>query len=211
MTLDDYIDTHIGPEPPHLARLYRATHTGRLYPRMCSNHAQGALLGMLVAMARPRHILELGTFTGYSAIAMAEAMPTGAILDTVEIDPEYAREIRVALDTSPRAADLHLHIGDCSELIPQLCTAAVPVDFVFIDANKRHYPQYYRQLMPLLPSGAIIVADNTLWSDKILSPQPDTDAQTKGIAEFNDIVAADSAVTKAIIPLRDGLTLIRKN
>lgn len=210
MTLDDYISAHLGPEPEHLRRLYRATHIGRLYPRMCSDHAQGALLGMLVALAKPRRILELGTFTGYSAIAMAESMPEGCTLDTVEIEPEYRDEIRAALDSSPRGADIRLHIGDAEELIPRLCAAGAPVDFVFIDANKRRYAAYYRLLLPLLPPGAVIVADNTLWSDKILDPASCTDAQSAGIAEFNDLVAADPAVAKAIVPIRDGLTILRK-
>lgn len=210
MTQEDYIHTHIGPEPEHLRRLYRATHIGRLYPRMCSDHAQGTLLGMLVAMAKPRHILELGTFTGYSAIAMAESMPQGCVLDTVEIEPEYKEQIRASLDTSPRGADIRLHIGDAETLIPQLCAEGAPVDFVFIDANKRRYAAYYNLLMPLLPAGAVIVADNTLWSDKILEPALCTDAQSAGIAEFNDLVAADTRVAKAIVPMRDGLTIIRK-
>lgn len=210
MTLDDYIDSHLGPEPEHLRRLYRATHLGRLYPRMCSDHAQGALLGMLVALAQPRHILELGTFSGYSALAMAETMPQGCILDTVEIEPEYQAEIRAALDSGGRGADINLHIGDAEALIPQLCGGPVPVDFVFIDANKRRYAAYYELLMQRLKPGAVIVADNTLWGDKILDPA-NRDPQTAGIAAFNDLVAADPRVTKALIPLRDGLTVLRVN
>lgn len=210
MNLDDYIDSHIGPEPRHLQELYRRTHLSRLYPRMCSDHAQGTLLGMLVALAKPRHILEIGTFSGYSAIAMAEAMPRGSVLDTIEIEPEYRREIRGALDTSPRGADIRLHIADAEEIIPGICAEGEPVDFVFMDGNKRRYLAYYELLMPLLPEGAVIVADNTLWSEKILTPSEKTDAQTAGIAAFNDYVAADTRVDKAIIPLRDGLTVIRK-
>lgn len=211
MTLDDYIDSHIGPEPEHLRELYRATHIGRLYPRMCCDHAQGALLGMLVALARAKHILELGTFTGYSAIAMAESMPEGSVLDTVEIDGEYRQEIRAALDRSSRGCDIHLHIGDAELLIPQLCRVGEPVDFVFIDADKRRYVQYYEALLPLLPRGGVIVADNTLWSNKILDDDGIHDAQSSGIAAFNDLVAADTRVSKAMIPLRDGLTVLRKN
>lgn len=211
MTLDDYIDSHLGPEPEHLAGLYRRTHLTRLYPRMCSDHAQGALLGMLTSMIKPRRILELGTFTGYSALAMAETMPEGCTLDTVELDPEYEDEIRAVFDASPCGADIHLHIGDAEELIPKLLApGTVPVDLVFVDANKRRYAAYYRALMPLLPDGAYIIADNTLWSDKILTASDHPDPQTAGIMEFNDLVAADPAVAKAIIPLRDGLTVLRK-
>lgn len=211
MTLNEYIDSHLGPEPEHLEALYRRTQLTRLYPRMCSDHAQGALLGMLVSMIKPRRILELGTFSGYSAIAMAESMPEDSTLDTVEVDPEYADEIRAAFDTSARGADIHLHIGAAEELIPQLCGAdRVPVDLVFIDANKRCYVDYYEALLPLLPVGAYIIADNTMWGDKLLDPGPRPDAQTAGIMAFNDLVASDSRVAKAIIPIRDGLTVIRK-
>ncbi len=211
MTVDDYIDCHIGPEPAHLRELYRRTHLTRLYPRMCSDHAQGALLAMLTSMIKPRRILELGTFSGYSAIAMAEAMPENCRLDTVELDPEYEQEILAAFATSSRCNDIRLHIGDAEELIPVLCAeGTTPVDMVFIDANKRRYSAYYRALMPLLPEGAFIIADNTLWSDKILSRDSRPDPQTAGIIEFNDLVAADPDVAKAMIPLRDGLTVIRK-
>lgn len=211
MTLEDYIDSHIGAEPAHLRNLYRNTHLTRLYPRMCSDHAQGALLAMIVSMIKPRRILELGTFTGYSAIAMAEAMREGAVLDTIEVDYEYEDEIRKALATSSRANDIHLHIGDAEELIPQLCCEGqMPVDMVFIDANKRRYKAYYDLLMPLLPRGAFILADNTLWSDKILNVGDRTDPQTAGIMEFNDAVAIDERVAKAILPVRDGLTILRK-
>lgn len=211
MTLDEYIGLHLGPEPKHLEDLYRRTHLTRLYPRMCSDHAQGALLGMLVSMIRPGRILELGTFSGYSAIAMAEAMPAGAVLDTVELDPEYEDDIRAAFATSARGADIRLHIGDAEALIPELCAPGTrPVDLVFIDANKRRYLAYYEALLPLLPSGAYIIADNTLWSEKILDPGTHPDPQTAGIMAFNDAVAADPRIAKALIPLRDGLTLLRK-
>ena len=211
MTREDYIDAHIDAEPPALSALYRATQLGRLYPRMCSDNAQGRLLAMLVRMIRPGRILELGAFTGYSALAMAAAMPEGCTLDTVEIDSDYADELAATLAAGERGGDITLHIGDALEVAPELCRSGRPVDLVFIDANKRHYHLYYKALLPLLPSGAFIIADNTLWSDKILNADSaGSDPQTAGIALFNDLVAADDSVEKIIIPLRDGLTIIRK-
>ncbi len=210
MTLDRYIEEHIDAEPPHLRALYRATHLGRLYPRMCTDHTQGRILAMLTRMISPRRILELGTFTGYSAICMAEAMPAGARLDTVEIDSDYTEQLRRTLDSSERGADIFLHTGDAEELIPRLINDGNGAfDMVFIDANKRRYCQYYQALLPALPSGAYILADNTLWDDKVIDPSAH-DPQTAGIRAFNDMVAADPAVQKIILPVRDGLSVIRK-
>lgn len=208
MTLDDYIDCHIDAEPPALRHLYRQTHLHRLYPRMCTDHAQGRMLAMLTRMIRPCRILELGTFTGYSALCFAEAMPNGCSIDTVEIDGEYASDLRALFDADPRGTLIHLHIGDALELLPELL-AKNTYDLVFIDANKRHYADYYKLILPSLPSGAFILADNTLWGGKVLDDD-EHDAQTEGIRTFNDLVAADTAVEKVIIPERDGLTIIRK-
>ncbi|MCM1452687.1 MAG: O-methyltransferase [Clostridium sp.] len=206
MDIDDYICSHISEEPAQLRRLYRDTHLRHLYPRMCSGHAQGRLLKMLTEMIRPQRIIELGTFTGYSALCMAEGMPVGAELHTIEIDDEMSDELRATFDASPRAADIHLHIGDALEVIPAL---PGPWNMAFIDANKRHYCEYLQLLIPRMAPGAFILADNTLWDDKILDPAACRDPQTKGIAAFNDMVASDPRLEKAIIPIRDGLTLIR--
>lgn len=208
MTLDDYIDTHIDAEPAVLHRLYRHTHLHRLYPRMCTDHAQGRMLAMLTRMIRPRRILELGTFTGYSTLCFAEAMPEGCAVDTVEIDGEYAEELRELFAADPRGADITLHIGDALDLLPQLL-ARNTYDMVFVDANKRHYADYYSLILPAIPSGGYILADNTLWGGKVLDDSAH-DAQTDGIRAFNDLVAVDPSVEKIIIPVRDGLTLIRK-
>ena len=208
MTIDDYIDCHIDAEPARLRKLYRETHLYRLYPRMCTDHAQGRMLAMLTRMIRPARILELGTFTGYSTLCFAEAMPAGCSIDTVEIDGEYAGELRALFDGDPRRDDIRLHIGDASELIRTLMKDAV-YDMVFIDANKRHYPEYYEAAMEGLKPGGYILADNTLWGDKVADSSAH-DAQTDGIRRFNDMVAADPRVEKVIIPVRDGLTLIHK-
>lgn len=209
MELDEYICSHIDAEPPALRRLYRRTQLTRLYPRMCSGHAQGRLLAMLTRMIAPQRILELGTFTGYSALCFAEAMPAGARLHTVEVNDEYSDELRELFAASERGADIVLHIGDAEEVIPRLA-AEGPFDLVFIDANKRRYAACYRAVLPLLRPGGYIIADNTLWGDKVTDPDHAHDAQTRGIREFNELVAADPAVEKVIIPLRDGMTIIRK-
>ncbi len=208
MNIDDYIADHIDPEPRLLAKLYRHTHLHRLYPRMCTDNTMGRLLVMLTKMIKPRRILELGTFSGYSALCFAEGMPDGCTIDTIEIDPEFAHEIRQAFDNSPCAADITLHIGDAMSLIPEIASVGKPIDMVFIDANKRNYSDYFNILLPLLPSGAFILADNTLWSDKIVDPQA-KDPQTQGIRDFNDLVAEDPRVETAIIPMADGLTILR--
>ncbi len=205
-----YILAHSTPEPPALAALYRDTHVRRLYPRMCCEPLQGRLLVMLTQMIAPARILELGAFSGYSTLCFAEGMPQGAQLHTIEIDDEAEDDLRAAFDASPRAADIHLHIGDALALIPQVSTlTGEPWDMVYIDANKRTYDQYYSLVKPLVRPGGYILADNTLWSDNILDPSR-TDAQTEGIRRFNDLVAADPDVDKVILPLYDGLTIIRK-
>ena len=203
--LQEYIEQHISEEPAHLAKLYRHTQLTRLYPRMCSGHIQGRMLKMLTQMISPMRVLELGTFTGYSALCMAEGMPEGAELHTVELDDEYADDIRSYFESAPCGGKITLHIGDALELTRQL---PGPWDMVFIDANKRQYSEYYKAVLPLVPSGGYIIADNTLWSGKVT--EDCHDAQTDSIRRFNDLVAADARVEKVILPLRDGMTIIRK-
>lgn len=176
---------------------------------MCSDHAQGRLLAFLSRLTAPAAVLELGTFSGYSALCLAEGLRPGGRLDTVEIDAEYEDELRELFASSPGGEAIHLHIGDALETVPGLLDK-YDYDLVFIDANKRNYPDYYNMIMPRLRSGALILADNTLWSDKILDPGA-TDPQTAGIRAFNDLVAADNNADKVILDTRDGLTLIRKS
>lgn len=203
MTTEDYIASHISPEPPELKKLYRYTHMHRLYPRMCTDHIQGRMLVMLTRMIRPLRVLEMGTFTGYSTLCFAEGLPDGAHIDTVEADPDYQEELRDLFEERP----VTLHIGDAETIVPGLLEKS-DYDMAFIDADKRRYPEYYRMLRGHMRSGAYILADNTLWDDKILNPDA-RDSQTEGIRRFNDIVAADAGVEKVMIPMRDGLTLIR--
>ncbi|MCM1292426.1 MAG: O-methyltransferase [Bacteroides sp.] len=205
--LDEYIEAHISPEPPLLAETRRYTHLHHLYPRMCSGHIQGRLLKMLTTMAAPRRILELGAYTGYSALCIAEGMPEGAHLHTIELDDELEDELRERFSQSPAADRIHLHIGPCEEIIP---TLDGEWDIVFMDANKRHYPRYYEMLLPLVRQGGYIIADNTLWDGKVADDPAPHDPQSRGIMEFNDIVAADPRVEVAMIAIRDGLSIIRK-
>ena len=206
--LNDYILNHIDAEPEHLYRLERDTHLRLLYSRMCSGHLQGRLLKMLVRMAKPERILELGTFSGYSAQCLAEGLlSSDAQVHTIEIEDELEDFLRQHFADSPVGHRIHLHIGDACQILPQL---NLMFDLVFIDANKRHYPQYYELVLPWLTPGGFIIADNTLWDGKVAEPHTKIDPQTEGILSFNQMVAADPRVEKVIIPVRDGLTIIYK-
>lgn len=221
MSLDDYILAHIDPEPEYLHRLWRATHLHLNYPRMASGHLQGRLLHMLVHMIRPSAVLEIGTFTGYSALCMASALEGNAVLHTIEINDEQEDFTRPWLEDSPWADRIRFYIGDALSLLND-CSDLF--DLVFIDADKRHYVDYYHAVMPHLRPGGFIIADNTLWDGHVVDDEAlatsvqrsaqvalnGKDAQTQGIIAFNDLVAADPAVERVILPLRDGLTLIRK-
>lgn len=206
--IDEYVAAMTDRAPAALERLYRHTQLTRLYPRMCCEPVQGRLLKMLTTMIRPRRILELGTFSGYSTLCFAEGMPAGAEIHTVEIDDEAAPELEALFAADPRGADIHLHIGDALDIVPAI--SATLWDMVYIDANKRSYCDYYRMIKPLTAAGGYILADNTLWSGKVADPETNHDAQTRGVDLFNRLVAADTDVEKVIIPLRDGLTIIRK-
>lgn len=205
MELEEYIDSHISPEPSHLTEVYRRTYLHHLYPRMCSGHSQGRLLKMLTQMVRPQRILELGTFTGYSTLCFAEGMPVDCHIHTIEIDDENEDELLDTFRRSPWSDRIHIHIGDALDVIPRIDETW---DLVFIDANKRCYIDYYELVLPRISPGGYILADNTLWSGKILDPA-NHDAQTRGILEFNDHVAADPRVETVILPIRDGMTILR--
>lgn len=206
--LEDYILKHIDAEGDDLRRLNRETHLYHLRPRMCSGHLQGRMLKMMVRMIRPQHILELGTFTGYSALCLAEGLADDSCrLDTIEIDDELEDFIRAHFDASPLAPRINLHIGDARDVLP---TIEGDFDLVFIDANKREYCQYYEMVFPRVVSGGFIIADNTLWDGKVVDWGKKLDAQTEGILRFNDMIAADDRVEKVILPIRDGLTIIYK-
>lgn len=211
--LEQYILSHTTPEHPYLHHLYRQTHLKLLRPRMASGHLQGQLLRMLVQMMRPRLVLELGTYSGYSALSMASALTEGAVLHTFEREDEQAAFTEPLLVASPWGDKVQLHVGDVEQTLPPLAKAEGwegQVDLVFVDANKRHYPEYYAMLKPLLRSGGWLVADNTLWDGHVVHAEHQSDAQTQGIMAFNRIVAEDAEVEQVILPLRDGLSIIRK-
>lgn len=207
MSLDDYILSHIDEEGEYLHALWRATQLKLSYGQMASGHLQGRLLKMLVEMIRPKRILELGTFSGYSALSMAEGLPEGGELHTIEVFDENEDFLRKWIGGSPWADCIHLHIGDALDIIPRL---GDNWDLVFVDADKRDYVKYYEMLLPRMNSGGFILADNTLWYGRITEEARPSDLQTLGLQAFNDLVAKDTRVEKVILPLRDGLTIIRK-
>jgi len=207
MNLDEYISKHSDAEPEYLAKINRATHVKLINPRMCSGHLQGRVLSMFCRMIQPNRILELGTFTGYSALCMAEALPEGGVLHTIECDDELEDFILQNFAGSEYADKIQLHIGDALTEIEKLNET---FDLIFIDADKREYLDYYEAVLPKLRRGGYILADNTLWDGKVLKAVEPNDKQTIEIMRFNDFVAADPRVEKVILPLRDGLTLIRK-
>lgn len=204
----DYLLSHISPEPDYLHRLWRATNIELLHGRMASGHLQGRLLKMLVQMMRPKAVLEVGTFSGYSALSMAEGLDGEAHLWTFEINDEMEPFTRRWIDGSPWADKITFTIGDALVEAPRL---GVTFDMAFIDGDKRTYCQCYQAVLPLLRKGGVMIADNTLWDGHVVDPAYDRDAQTLGIRAFNNLVAADPRVSNVMLPVRDGLTLIRKN
>ncbi|MBR6033031.1 MAG: class I SAM-dependent methyltransferase [Bacteroidaceae bacterium] len=206
MTLDEYILGHIDAEGDYLHALWRDTQLRLSYGQMASGHLQGRVLKMLIRMTKPLKVLELGTFSGYATLCMAEGLEEGAELHTFEVFDENEDFLRKWFDGSPNKEKIHLHIGDALQLVPQM---EGQWDFAFIDADKREYVAYYEMLLPLMRSGGYIVADNTLWYGHVLEEARESDVQTRGVQAFNDLVAADNRVEKVILPLRDGLTIIR--
>lgn len=205
--ISPYILSHIDPEGDYLYRLYRATNVNLLHGRMASGHLQGRLLKMLVRMIRPANILEVGTFSGYSAICMAEGLEPGGRVYTFEINDEQEDFTRPWIEGSDVADRIEFIIGDAVELAPKL---GITFDMAFIDGDKRTYVETYEMVLGVLRHGGFILADNTLWDGHVTDTAYDRDPQTRGIRRFNDHVAADPRVERVILPLRDGLTLIRK-
>lgn len=204
--IDDYILSHIDPEGDYLHNLYRATNLHMLYSRMASGHLQGRLLKMFVTMIRPKLVLEIGTFSGYSGLCIAEGLDEDAHLHTIEINDEQEDFTLPWFKNSPYADKITMHIGDALEVVPQL---DLRFDMAFIDGDKRIYTEYYELVLKYLNPGGYILADNTLWDGHVLEKESH-DQQTIGIKAFNDRLAQDTRVEKVILPLRDGLTIIRK-
>ena len=205
--LEEYISAHIEAESPLLRDLYRQTNLRLLNPRMASGHIQGRLLKMLVAMIRPELILEIGTFTGYATLCMAQGMPANGCIHTIEIDDELEDFILKWFKKSPYSDRIHLHIGDALKVVPGL---GLQYDMIFLDGEKREYPEYYSSLLEYLKPGGFMIADNTLWDGHVVEKEYDSDPQTISVRKFNDMVRNDSRVEVAMIPIRDGLTIIRK-
>ena len=207
--LEEYILRHTSPESPIRERLWREAHVRLLRARMLSGHLQGNLLQMLCRLTRARRALEIGTYTGYAAHCLAEALGEGGEVHTIESDDEMEDFIHEFLDGAPYADRVHLYLGDALEILPKLLEEHT-FDLVYIDANKREYLDYYELIVPHLPSGALILADNTLWDGKVIEEPTPTDTQTKSILAFNEHVQHDPRVENLILPLRDGLSLIYK-
>ncbi|RHJ90808.1 O-methyltransferase [Parabacteroides bouchesdurhonensis] len=207
MTIDEYILSHIDEEGTLLSSLNRDANVNLLRPRMLSGHLQGRILKMFCRMLRPYRILEIGTYTGYATLCMAEGIEDDALIHTLEINDEMEDFILKYLDRSPHKDKVRLHIGDAMDIIPQLDET---FDMVFIDADKRLYSDYYDQVFPKVRPGGLILADNTLWDGKVLEKPHPSDKQTIGILAFNEKIKNDDRVEKVILPLRDGLTMIWK-
>lgn len=205
--LEQYILQHIDEEPTLLKSLYRDAHVNLLRPRMLSGHLQGRILKMFCRMLQPRHILEIGTYTAYATMCLAEGASENAEIHTIEVNDELEDFILKYLHKTKLKEKIHLHIGDAMEIIPTLDCL---FDLVFIDANKRNYIEYYDLIFDRVRPGGLILADNTLWSGKVLEDAPQSDRQTIGIQDFNEYIAKDSRVEKVILPIRDGLTMIWK-
>ena len=214
MTLSEYIEQHSSPESPVLKQITRSTHLEVINPRMLSGHVQGRVLSMISQMIRPKRILELGTFTGYSALCLAEGLTEDGKLITIEHNDEMEDSIRRNLALSPLGEKIELVIGDAKEELRRLgerreAKGAELFDLVFIDADKKEYCDYLDLVLPLMRDGGWILADNTLWDGHIVEASYDKDKQTLALRAFNDKVAQDERLEKVILPLRDGLTIIR--
>ena len=222
MSLAEYIEAHSSPEGAVLEQITRNTHLEVINPRMLSGHVQGRVLSMLSKMIRPKRILELGTFTGYSALCLAEGLVEDGRLITIEHNDEMEESIRRNLALSPLGEKIELVIGDAKEWLREVKGERLEVkgealqvrgeglfDLVFIDADKKEYCDYLDLVLPLMKAGGWILADNTLWDGHIIDPAYDKDKQTVALRAFNDKVASDERLDKVILPLRDGLTIIK--
>lgn len=207
MTIEEYILSHSDDEGALLKALERDAHVNLLRPRMLSGHLQGRILKMFCRMMQPRRVLEIGTYTGYATLCLAEGLPEDGLVHTLEINDEMEDFIFKYLNQSPLQEKIRVHFGDAMEIIPQLDEQ---FDLVFIDADKRLYSAYYDLVFPKVRAGGLILADNTLWDGKVVENIPASDKQSLGILAFNEKIKQDERVEKVILPLRDGLTMIWK-
>lgn len=206
--LNKYVEDHTSGQPEYLTQIEREANIHLLNGRMCSGHIQGRLLKMLTGMICPKQVLELGTFAGFSALCIAEALEDDAHLHTIEIDDELEEFILQNLNASPYADRITLHIGAAEDVMKKFSPESF--DLIFLDADKRRYVEDLNLALPLLKPGGYIIADNTLWDGHVIEESKARDPQTAGIKAFNDLVVSHPRLETVIIPLRDGLTLIRK-
>lgn len=205
--LEEYIEQHTTPEDEVLYELNRQTHLKAIKPRMLSGHVQGIFLKMISRMIRPKRVLEIGTYTGYSAICLSEGIPEGGKLITIEQDQELEDFIRYYLRKAGKHSVIDLKIGDALNEVDSL---EGPFDLVFIDAEKKDYLTYYKKIKPKLKPGGFVMADNTLWSGKVIEKNSGNDPETAGVIEFNHYVQHDTEVENILLPLRDGIMMLRK-
>jgi caffeoyl-CoA O-methyltransferase len=204
--LEDYIEQHSEKEPALLAALNKETYQKILLPRMLSGHFQGRVLSMLSKLIRPLNILEIGTYTGYSALCLCEGMQEGGQLHTIDIKEELVDFQRKHFDKSPWGKQIVQHLGEAIDIIP---TLELKFDLVFIDADKENYLNYFELILPKMNKGGIILSDNVLWSGKVLEPLQPNDLSTKIIMEYNELLKNDPRVETVLLPIRDGLTVSR--
>jgi len=205
--LENYILNHIDDQPQLLVEIERYTNLNVLHPRMLSGHLQGSILTMFCKMLRPVSVLEIGTFTAYSTICMAWGMPQNGHIHTIEINDELEEIIKKFIEKAGIKKQITLHIGGALDIIPQINET---FDLVFIDGDKREYPHYLEAVIPKLKTDGYILADNILWDGKPAKPNMPDDNYTKGIMDFNEMVKNDSRLEKTILPIRDGIYVIRK-
>ena len=204
--LEDYIEQHSEKEPQHLAALNKETYQKILLPRMLSGHFQGRVLSMLSKLIRPVNILEIGTYTGYSALCLCEGMQKNGQLHTIDIKEELVDFQRKHFDKSPWGCQIVQHLGEALDIIP---TLDMQFDLVFIDADKENYIHYFEMIVPKMNKGSIILSDNVLWSGKVLEPLQKNDVSTKVLLEYNELLKNDPRVETVLLPIRDGLTVSR--
>lgn len=203
--IEEYCEAHTSEEGDLLYRLYRETHLHGVKPRMISGQLQGRFLAMVSRMLRPTNVLEIGTYTGYSALCLAEGLAQNGQLHTIEVDEELEEIILRYVAQSPYKDRIHLHIGDARQLIPQF---QCQWDLVFIDAEKRSSREFYELVLPQLRKGGVMLIDNMLWSGKVVDAEANHDLDTKAIVEFNDFVQQDPRVENVLLPLRDGIMMV---
>ncbi|WP_026712348.1 O-methyltransferase [Flavobacterium daejeonense] len=204
--LEDYIEQHSEKEPELLAALNKETYQKVLLPRMLSGHFQGRVLSMLSKLIRPENILEIGTYTGYSALCLCEGMRENGVLHTIDIKEELVDFQRKHFDKSPWGKQIVQHLGEAVDIIP---TLDLKFDLVFIDADKENYLNYFELIVPKMNKGGIILSDNVLWSGKVLEPLNPKDISTKVLLEYNQLLKEDPRVETVLLPIRDGLTVSR--